>query len=55
METTWLYRKCWNLEFFWSVVSRIRTKYAGGMREKFANKGKYRPNKLQIWTLFAQY
>ena len=48
MESVTLRKKCPYLEFFWSVFSRIWTKFS-------PNAGKYGPKKLRIRTLFTQY
>ena len=43
------------LEFFWLVFSRIWTEY-GVIRSLFIlNAGIYRPESLQIQTIFTQY
>ena len=49
MQKRSLREKCPYSEFFWSVLSCIRTEY----RES-PNAGKYRPEKLRMQTLFTQ-
>ena len=50
-----LRKKCLYSELFWSIFSRIRTRYGYPQskygQEKLRN---YGPEKLRIWTLFTQ-